>query len=153
MLELATPPKTGTKSCPSVPAHPANANVNANMAQTNAAKPIPLVGGSALTASTVNAASWFNNVCCWSSPWNYQADANGNWQPQYDDFGNFNYGATGTALGLPQAAVMWAGGLVKNINYWSKGQANPYRNQPYMNDRHKMSMIAQGIQYAQNGCN
>ena len=74
-------------------------------------------------------------------------------QPQYDDFGNFKYGATRTALGLPQAAVMWAGGLVKNINYWSKGQANPYRNQPYMNDQHKMSMIAQGIQYAQNGCN
>lgn len=71
---------------------------------------------------------------------------------QYDDFGNFNYGATGTALGLPSGVLMNAAGVVKNFNYWSKGQSNPYWNQPYTNDPQKMAMIAQGIQYAQNGC-
>jgi len=41
---------------------------------------------------------------------------------------------------------------VKNLNYWSKFQGNPFWNQPYTNDPAKMAMIAQGMQYAQNGC-
>jgi hypothetical protein len=91
----------------------------------NRVQPIPGVVGSGLGAAA-NFSKWLKNVCCWSSPWKYQADSKGNWQPQYDDFGNFNFGATGTALGLPSPVVMSGGGLAKNWNYWSKGQWNPY---------------------------
>jgi hypothetical protein len=37
---------------------------------------------------------------------------------------------------------MTGGGLVKTVNYWSQGEGNPYRNQPYMNDPHQIAMIA-----------
>ena len=142
MSDLAIAPHNG---CPSVPAHPSNANVNANLASTTA-KTIPgAFNGPSNTLGSVN--QWLANVCCWTSAWNYQSQGT-----QYDDFGNFNYGATGTALGILSSALMWAGGLVKNINYWSKGQSNPYSNQPYTNSPQKTNMIAQGIQYAVNGC-
>lgn len=70
----------------------------------------------------------------------------------FDDFGNFSYGATGTALGIPSDALLLGAGMAKNVNYWSKGRSNPYSNQPRWNDPHKMNMIKQGIQFAQNGC-
>jgi hypothetical protein len=91
---------------------------------------------------------WFQRINSWTSAWNYNA-----LDPKYDDAGNFTFGATGKALGLPASAIMWGGGLKKNYDYWSKGEPNPYFSFPYTNAPHKMLMIAQGIQYAQNGCN
>jgi hypothetical protein len=94
------------KECPSVPAHPSNANVTANMASTTA-KTIPgAFNGLSNTLAGFN--QWLANVCCWTSAWNYQLQGT-----QYDNCGNFNYGATGTASGIPSSALMWAGGLVK----------------------------------------
>jgi hypothetical protein len=101
-----------------------------------------------LSSKVIDAGRWFSNICCWKSSWNYQKGDN----PQYDDFGNFNYGATGAALGIPSGALMSIAGFKKNIDYWSKFQSNPYSNKPFSNDPNKMKMIAQGIQYAKNGC-
>jgi hypothetical protein len=100
-------------------------------------------------ASTLarNAFRWFGNVCCWTSPWNYQAQS-----PQYDEFGNFNYGATGTALGIPAPILVGAAGLKKNFDFWSKGQSNPYSSQPHTNAPSKTRAIMNGIQYARAGC-
>lgn len=143
------------KSCPSVPLWPPNKpSVNANMQQSQSPQPIPGLGlVSAASTNLTRLATWFGNVCCWSSTWNFQGGDDGSsYLPQYDNAGNFNFGATGVAAGVPATALMWGGGLVKNVNYWSKGKPNPYRNQPYMNDPAKMAMIARGIQYAQNGC-
>jgi len=142
--------------CPPVPPHPPNANVNANMAAVSPGpNPFGLPGNidsiSSATYSAINWSarfqSWAQNVCCWNSAWGYQSQG-----AQYDDFGNFNYGATGTALGLSSSELLIAAGIVKNFNYWSKGESNPYSNQPLTNDPHKMDMIVQGIKFAKNGC-
>ena len=63
----------------------------------------------------------------------------------YDDFGNFNYGATGTALGVSSNALLFGAGVAKNVNYWPKGKGNPHSKQPPWNDPHKMDLIRQGI--------
>ena len=124
------------------------------MQQSQQPQPAPGLGlGYAASATVVRLTAWVENICCWSSTWNFQGGDNGNaYLPQFDDAGNFNFGATGIATGVPSSALMWGAGFAKNLNYWSKFKANPYSSQPYTNDPHKMAMIAQGIQYAQNGC-
>jgi RHS repeat-associated protein len=146
-LKESKTPRPKNKNCPAVPAHPPNASVNANMLQTSASVPVPDQYGGLLTEKTIQGGMWFHNVCCWSSLWGYQSQG-----VQYDDFGNFNYGATGIALGIPRPLLLGFAGIVKNFNYWEKGQLNPYWSKAWMNATSKTKMIDQGITHAKNGC-
>ena len=41
-------------------------------------------------------------------PWDYKKG-----QPQYESFGNFHYGAVGTAAGIPEAVLLRAAGAAQ----------------------------------------
>ena len=89
------------KNCPTVPAHPGYGNVNANM---GAAKSAPLAIYS------------FYNLVRNHGPWDYKQAKNlndfGQIIPQspFEDFGNFNYGATANSLGLPLSVALRGAG-------------------------------------------
>jgi Bacterial toxin 44 len=99
-------------------------------------------------AGLITLNTWFQNICCWDSAWNYNAKGQA-----YDNAGNQNFGATGTALGFSPSTLLIAAGLKKTfVDYLSKGKLNPYLFRPYMNAPAKTNAIQQGIQYVNNGC-
>jgi type VI secretion system secreted protein VgrG len=93
------------KDCPTIPPHPGYANVDDNI---RAAQSAPF------------ALFTFYNLVRGHGPWDYKQNATlndfGTLNPRpnppsaYEDFGNFNYGATGAALGLsPEVLLIGAG--------------------------------------------
>ena len=52
---------------------------------------------------------WFAMVQNWA-PWDYKRQ-----NPEYDNFGNFNFGATGCALGIPLNILQRGAGSFKNL--------------------------------------
>jgi hypothetical protein len=67
---------------------------------------------------------------------------------RYESFGNFNYGATGRALGLPEqvlrrgaGAVQWLGGP------YDPSQGNPLGGPPYGDQPIDQYWIGRGIEY------
>ncbi len=144
------------KNCPAVPDHPGNANVNDNIRAVLDAKAfgvIPPLRG------------WYNNVNT-GGPWDYkqirpQTDYvftfGGSTAPPltvkspYEDFGNFNYGATAAAMGIPlNIALRGAGWKQSNPDpswgHWYSLKA------PYGDDPADQQQIRSGYQYYQNGC-
>ena len=86
------------------------------------------------------AKTWAWNVHNYNSPWSYQRIGNETGQGNlYDAFGNFNYGATGTALGIRDVTLLGAAGIAKWFNYAANKppQMNQYWSQPWTNDPHK----------------
>ncbi|MGO0703315.1 hypothetical protein [Pseudomonas paracarnis] len=73
-----------------VPLMPPGVSILENMAISNC-KRIHLKPGSAF------AYSWFYSQVRAAGPWNYKKQGR-----QYEAFGNFNYGATGTVLAFPK---------------------------------------------------
>ncbi|MGA2191709.1 MAG: polymorphic toxin type 44 domain-containing protein [Steroidobacteraceae bacterium] len=69
---------------------------------------------------------------------------------QYDAFGNFNYGATAAALGLPYYVVQNAAGLYQGDP--STGRGIPLLLWPYGDDPAGANQILAGYAYAINGC-
>jgi hypothetical protein len=92
---------------------------------------------------------WLGQVCCDNSPWNYKALGG-----QYDDLGNFNFGATGAALGIPDNLLLRGAGMAK----WWKRSPDPDGNPlfgpypQYGNALKKQQMILEGIRYFKDGC-
>jgi len=132
----------GSTACPPVPLAPPNQSVDANIKETQRNAP-PFTGLDA-SRGLDKIDRWLNNVCCWTAAWNFQQGG----KTQFDDFGNFNYGATGAALGIPGAVLTRAASIKKFYDYWSKKKSNPYGG----NAGQKTAMIKLGIQYFQNGC-
>jgi hypothetical protein len=64
--------------------------------------------------------------------------------PQYDPFGNFNYGATGTALGLSEYDLETMAGWYNK----SDGSGIPFVTPPYGDRKQDNYWIRQGIAYA-----
>jgi hypothetical protein len=79
----------------------------------------------------------------------------GGWHSSpYQDFGNFNFGVTGAAAGIPSQVLLRGAG-------WAQQQAktsNPVFghwydwNPPYGDDPADQAMIKAGIAYYKNGC-
>lgn len=90
---------------------------------------------------------WLAQVCCSTSPWNYKSLGG-----QYDAFGNFNFGATGAALGVPDNLVLRGAGLAKWWKLSPDPNGNPLGPYPYGNEYDKQRMIEEGIRYFKNGC-
>jgi hypothetical protein len=92
------------------PKTPPNTTLGNNIAQAEAHS----VNGFLNKASgfaDLHLAWWINNVRPGGS-WDY----NTNQGPDYDDFGNFNYGATGLALGLDPVTVLRGAGWAQEIS-------------------------------------
>ena len=86
-------------------------------------------------------------------PWDYKNQPSMKANPQYDAFGNFNYGATGTALGLDSYTLQNEAGRAQKPGTGGKGKLGrfgdpksgipPYGDRPVDN-----YWIKQGIEYA-----
>ncbi len=71
----------------------------------------------------------------------------------YQDFGNFNYGAVGSAWGIPQDLLLRGAGYAQTQAGTSTPEwGNWYQGPPYGDDPADQEQIMQGIQYYQNGC-
>jgi Bacterial toxin 44 len=157
----ASTPATPPKNCPSLPVHPANANVQANIATAGLMNPVN-GGVNPQSASYINPAatlSWFNNQVKYGAPWDYKTQGS-----QYEDFGNFNFGATGIAAGFDPQILLRAAGYAQRHHPQSPqfpgNPGNPIQIMlnlpgavpPYGDDPNDQKMIILGIQYAKNGC-
>ena len=85
----------GLKCC-NVPAHPPDVSPEYNMSQ----------------ARTNGYQWWLNTVGQWGGPWDYK-NWGGQKHPEWDDFGNFNAGATACALHIPLWITLRGAGWAK----------------------------------------
>lgn len=99
------------------------------------------------------ALAWFANRVREGGEWDYKRLGG-----QYEYFGNFNYGATGRALGLPRDVILRAGGAVQvltNLRRLAEGKpTTPSEGTPldlgdssYGDDPRDQQMITDGIDY------
>jgi RHS repeat-associated protein len=119
--------------CPvSVPPHPPGADLTANMAQ----------------ARQNGITWWYEMVSTKKGPWDYKYQ-NGQPSPEYNNFGNFNYGATGCALGVPLNFLERGAGEFKSGFLGGKGFGSWWWRYPYGNEYEKQDQIAKGFNYCQ----
>ena len=94
--------------------------------------------------------AWFAHMESPGQPWDYKAQGG----MQYDNFGNFNYGAAGAAAGLPLAELQTIGGALSvalgtgNQQKYGKFYHSPYYGHPPA----KSAEISAGYAYYKNGC-
>ncbi len=112
--------------CPDLAA-PAGASISKNISQ----------------ASSMCAVSWVNKVRP-HGEWDYKRE-----KREYEDFGNFNYGATGKAQGFSENILRRAPGLVQMINggAYHASQGVPWGNSPYGDTKEDQEQIQSGIDY------
>lgn len=142
--------------CPPVPAWPSNANLDANIELAKRQ------GGSwwnpLKPAYDAKAAVWFYDQVKNKGPWDYKQQGK-----QYQDFGNFNYGATGLALGFDETTLLREAGRAQQAAGTSKKEwGEPgYRLNPfggtgsYGDDPDDQEQIKKGFAYyyaKQKGC-
>lgn len=91
---------------------------------------------------------WFYQKVRLKGPWDYKQ-----FNPYWTDFGNFNYGASGTAAGIPAAILLKAAGWAQSRAKTSDPDwGNWYGDPPYGDDYNDQYWIKEGIKYAiENG--
>lgn len=88
---------------------------------------------------------WFYDKVRNHGPWDYKQK-----NRQWAEFGNFNYGATGTAAGIPENILLMAAGAAQ----WVADTSNPvkwgyfFEKPPYGDDPEDQRAISEGIAYA-----
>lgn len=71
--------------------------------------------------------------------------------PQYEEIGNFNYGATGTAAEIPEQILLRAAGAAQNQAGTSKEDFGRWwKETPYGDDKVDQVWIKAGIEYAKS---
>lgn len=120
-----------------IPPSPRGVSIDANL-YIAAQKKQVLKPGSAFLYS------WFYNQVRNKGPWDYKQLSR-----DYEAFGNFNYGATGTAAGFSETVLLRAAGFAQS----RAGTSNPdlghwWGNAPYGDDLQDQVCIKQGIAYA-----
>jgi hypothetical protein len=141
-------PSTSPKKTDSnivVPPHPANADVDANMRLMRLTADLNPLGK--LLA--------FRLLVQTDGPWDYKNQPKHGANPQYDAFGNFNYGATGTALGLDSYTLQNEAGRAQPKGPNGEGKEKtgmigiPQSGIPPYGDRPQDNYwVRQGIAYA-----
>ena len=98
---------------------------------------------------------WFYNQVKNNSPANNPNGTNPNsWDykqggAQYEGFGNFNYGATGTAMGIPEEVLLRMAGAAQGGAKTSlKNFGTPFGGPPYGDDPVDQAAIRDGIDFA-----
>lgn len=93
------------------------------------------------TASTYY---WFYQKVRNHGPWDYKQE-NQNWA----QFGNFNYGAAGTAAGIPKEILLMGAGWAQSRAGTSKPEWGKWHEKPpYGDDPTDQRAIQEGIKYA-----
>jgi RHS repeat-associated protein len=115
-------------NCGKIPPAPPNANLDKNMQQANKNSLNPI---------------WFYNQVHGKGPWDYKQLGH-----KYEDFGNFNFGATGSTAGFPDIVLYRGAGFANQ-------QADPRRTRlgsfygpyPYGDAPDDQLQIGRGISY------
>jgi hypothetical protein len=95
--------------------------------------------------------SWFYNQVKTGGPWDYKDQPTSGAHPEYDSFGNFNYGAAGHAFGYDNWTLQNEAGIANGpggqgtpgSRLWPGSGVPPYGDRPQDN-----YWIRMGIQYA-----
>ncbi|MEE1925290.1 polymorphic toxin type 44 domain-containing protein [Pseudomonas sp. 148P] len=120
------------------PKAPRGVSITSNMREAHSKKIHFSRGGTSFLFS------WFYTKVRSRGPWNYKRQGR-----KYEDFGNFNYGATGTAAGISEEVLLRGAG-------WAQSQAGTsepefgswWSNAPYGDDPKDQRQIKAGIEYA-----
>jgi RHS repeat-associated protein len=121
--------------CCDVPAHPLDVSPEYNMAQSQAN----------------GYRWWFNTVGQWGGPWDYK-NWGGQKHPEWDDFGNFNAGATACALHIPLWITLRGAGWAKQRRTPNDPDGSWWGTWPYGNDAHKQDEVMAGWNWCHDGC-
>lgn len=90
--------------------------------------------------------SWFYTQVRNKGEWDYKKG-----QPQYESFGNFNYGAVGTAAGISEAVLLRAAGAAQSLAGTSQAEFDKWWSEaPYGDDPVDQVWIKAGIDYAKS---
>jgi RHS repeat-associated protein len=127
------------QACPAVPPSPPGVNVNVNMSMAMFMGAGPLGMESA----------WFGRMVTNNGAWDYKRSGK-----QYTAFGNFNFGATGTAMGYPEEALLRSAGAYQVYRALRGGAYDPRwgtpidLDGPFGDDPSDQAQIREGIRYA-----
>jgi len=116
-------------NCPNVPQAPPGENVDDNI--ENASKHFQQ-----------NDTLWFYNQVKNKGPWDYKQQGS-----QYQDFGNFNYGASGAAGFTSGTLLRMAGWAQRRAGTSNPAWGAPWGSAPYGDDPADQLIINQGIDY------
>jgi RHS repeat-associated protein len=118
--------------CPTPPVSPSSGSCSANI--TEAQRSYNLL--------------WLYDQVRNRGPWDYKQQGS-----RYQNFGNFNYGATGAAFGFSSQVLYRAAGWAQQQAGTSQPQwGSWYESSPYGDDPDDQYWIQQGIQYYRCGC-
>lgn len=124
------------KQCPQVPLAPPGVNLDKNMkAAHKHTFPFDLF--------------WFRDQVDYGGPWDYKTRGD-----QYQDFGNFHYGAVGTSAGIPETVLLRAAGRAHVQKHSPDGKGEPGSifnpwggTPPYGDDPRDQEWIKKGVEY------
>jgi hypothetical protein len=159
--ETKSEPKTTVSACPAVPEAPPRVSINDNIETAIRHRPIGIVTACA-------DAKWFKSQVDYGGPWDYKSL--GSDSKKYAPFGNFNYGATGAAIGFRENTLLRMAGWAqqRNKDEMGAGDGGDPGSQfsiiidmllgreggtpPYGDFKEDQELIKQGIQYFKQGC-
>lgn len=122
------------------PPAPPNVSVVSNMHAASRERNHFKNGGSAFLVS------WFYSMVRNRGEWDYKQHGR-----QYEAFGNFNYGATGTAAGLsPELLLRGAGWAQSRAGTSNLAFGSWWSDAPYGDDPEDQEWIKAGIEYAKS---
>jgi len=139
------------------PGRPSGVSLQANMAKAEsiAKQPTQQYPMSSF-GNTAGKYIWFHDQVKTGGPWDYKNQPTRGAHPEYEDFGNFHYGATGSALGLDPLTLQNEAGIAQQNDPVTKGagrgkpgsRLNPGNGIPPFGDEPKDNeWIKMGIEY------
>lgn len=123
---------------------PPGVDLDANIELARSKRTLGIHGG----VPTAYAPFWFKSMVETDGPWDYKQQGK-----QYEDFGNFNYGATGKGLGIPEGVLLRQAGKYQQKMKTSKPEWGDPGNgfwggtPPYGDDPDDQAMIKEGFKY------
>ena len=135
--KVSTPTKPAAQPCPFVPPSPPGVSLAANIAVAQQHQAI-----------NINEYQWFKSQVGPKRPWDYKRMD----LAKYERFGNFNYGATGAAMGIPSQVLLRAAGYYQPAKAQEGYYGAFFGSPPYGDDPADQVWISQGIEYYQNNC-
>lgn len=137
--------------CPEGPAAPAGHSVDANIRATLDFRKTSMAAATSAGerfAAFAGVAMWFKQQVTHRGPWDYKRLTP---DLRYENFGNFNYGATGAAAGFDALTLHSEAGKVQAIPLGMSSKpaewGQPYGNYPYGDEPKDAAQIAAGIAY------
>jgi hypothetical protein len=143
--------------CPKPPAAPPGANVDANIREAEARNSTQVEHnrsslGPAPNPAVFDGARWFFGQVSYSqAPWDYQSRF-GTASQSYNDFGNFNYGATGRAAGFGRNTLLALAGWAQAVHEMERGTLPTNSILTNFDDPVDQTFIDQGIDYYEMNC-